>query len=155
MFKITERIEIVCDWKKTRNGFKHEATLFLDGRESDRAKCCYLNRTWESYEYQSVMKELIHKTKSISDKERELCKAFIEKDHTDWSQFRTTAMVANLGEILCDSQKEKNDWKTRMLNAGLGNRGLQMPDDWESLDEETRTARLDAVIKLMGEKHGN
>jgi len=140
-FRITDRIEIVCESKKTRKGFKHEATLLLDGSERDKVKCCYLNRTWEAYEYQSVIQELIRKTKSIPDSERELCKAFIEKDRTDWSQFKTTSMVANLGEMLCDSQKEKNDWKARMLKAGLGNMGLQMPDDWESLDENTKAAR--------------
>ena len=43
-------------------------------------------------------------------------------------------------------KKEKNDWKARMLKSGFGNMGLEMPEDWNSLDEETKEARLNAVI---------
>src|SRR3990167_162423 len=38
------------------------------------------------------------------------------------SLLNSIAMVAKMGEILCDNQKEKNDWKTRMLKAGLENK---------------------------------
>jgi hypothetical protein len=61
-------------------------------------------------------------------------------------------MVAKMGELLCDNQKDKNDWKARMLKAGLGNSGLEMPEDWDTLDEDTKQARLDGVIKIMSEK---
>lgn len=40
----------------TRNGFKHISTLYIDGREVATATCHYINRTWESYEFQLVMK---------------------------------------------------------------------------------------------------
>lgn len=40
--------------------------------------------------------------------------------------------------------KEKNDWKLRMLKAGI--QGLDIPDDWNGLDENTKTERLDKVI---------
>lgn len=47
--------EFICEWKNTRNGFKHECRLFVNGKFETSATCNYLNRTWESYEYQSVM----------------------------------------------------------------------------------------------------
>jgi hypothetical protein len=50
---------------------------------------------------------------------------------------------------MCQDKKEQNDWKARMLKAGLGNAGLQMPEDWESLDEQTKEARLNAVISVL------
>jgi hypothetical protein len=65
------------------------------------------------------------------------------------SQLRTVASVMSLGDIIGENQKERNDWKTRMLRAGLDGRGLIMPDDWDELDEDTKTARLDAVIKEL------
>lgn len=47
--------EFICEWKNTRNGFKHECRLFKNGTFETSATCNYINRTWESYEYQSVM----------------------------------------------------------------------------------------------------
>jgi hypothetical protein len=45
--------------RNTRTGFAHDTTLFIDGREHGRASCHYLNRTWECYRYQTVMKRCI------------------------------------------------------------------------------------------------
>ena len=44
-FVINKRFAIVCEWKKTRNAFKHEAILLKDGLEAERAEICYQNRT--------------------------------------------------------------------------------------------------------------
>ncbi|MGL5689737.1 MAG: hypothetical protein ACRDD8_02860 [Bacteroidales bacterium] len=56
-FTVNNReFEFLCYSKSTRNGFKHECDLFIDGRRFTSAKINYLNRTWENYEYQSVMK---------------------------------------------------------------------------------------------------
>lgn len=51
--------QFVNDSRSTRNGFAHDTTLFIDGCEYGRASCHYLNRTWESYRYQTVMKRCI------------------------------------------------------------------------------------------------
>ena len=57
-------------------------------------------------------------------------------------------MVAMFGELLCDNQKEKNDWKKRMLDAtGL----LDFPEDWDELSEEEKQKRLDNVIAVNKE----
>lgn len=47
--------EFICQFKNTRNGFKHECNLFINDRFETSATCHYYNRTWESYNYQSVM----------------------------------------------------------------------------------------------------
>ena len=158
IFKINEKIEIVCESQKTRSGFRHLATLLFNGIEQEKAKCCYLNRTWERYEFQTVLIEVgnkAFKNKIISEEQRkEICE-FSEKDHTDWSDFKAVSMVAKVGDILCENQKDKNDWKARMLKAGFENKGLIMPDDWETLDENTKGERLNAVIKLLGEEDEN
>jgi hypothetical protein len=59
--------------------------------------------------------------------------------------------IAKLGDLFCDNQKDKNDWKARMLKAGFENKGLQMPDDWNTLDEDEKQRRLDGVLEIMGE----
>lgn len=52
--------EFVCTSHNTRNGFAHDASVFIDGRDTParKATCHYLNRTWENYAYQSVMLQL-------------------------------------------------------------------------------------------------
>lgn len=146
--------QIVCEWKKTRIAFKHEATLFKDGQEIDNAKICYQNRTWESYEYESVIEKLLEKTNELTKEEKN---KFLSQNKESEHQringnFKMIAGIAKLGEILCDNQKSKNDWKARMLKAGLESSGLQMPEDWNKLDENTKTIRLNAVINELQQK---
>lgn len=65
------------------------------------------------------------------------------------SMLKSVAAIAKLGEIFCNTPKEKNDWQVRMLKAGLENRGLIMPDDWDSLSEEEKTKRLSKAIGAL------
>jgi len=153
IFKITEHLEVVCNSESTRYGFRHLATMCRDGIEIQDGKCTYQNRTWEAYDFQSVLFDVVRKAlknKLISEEEEKACDEFIRGDQTDWSGFKTTSAIAKMGELFCDNQKDKNDWKKRMLKAGI--QGLSLPDDWDTLDEDTKTARLDAVINEMGSK---
>jgi hypothetical protein len=62
IFKFDESRSIVCESQNTRYGFRHLATLFINGQEGWlKAKCCYYNRTWESFEFETVVKELLEK----------------------------------------------------------------------------------------------
>lgn len=69
-----------------------------------------------------------------------------EQVKSDDSGLQAIAMVAMLGNIFGTTQKESNDWKTRMLKAGLQDKGLTMPDDWEELSEDEKQKRLDNAI---------
>jgi len=64
------------------------------------------------------------------------------------SIMKSIGMVASLGDVFCDNQKDKNDWKARMLKAGLENKGLTMPDDWDTLSENEKEKRLNGVIDI-------
>ena len=146
-FKINDRIEIECEQKKARDGFNHVAILLLDGNVADRARAHYINRTWESYEFQSVMEKLIDKTKALPKTEKEKAQAFI-KNYKDEDHFKGLRMVAALGDILCDTTAERNDWKTRMMKASLGE-AVNFPDDWNGLPEEEKTRRLDGALDAL------
>jgi hypothetical protein len=65
------------------------------------------------------------------------------------SLLKTVAGVAALASVFTDSPKASNDWKARMLKAGLSGRGLMMPENWDQLDEATKTARLDSALKAI------
>ena len=149
-FKVNKNLEAVCQSEKTRYGFRHLATLIGDRREISKAKRCYYNRTWESYEFESVLETLLEKSISLSEWDKRCFKAMIKnggQHSTD--DLKTIGMVAMMGDIFGKTQKQKNDWKTRMLKAGLENKGLIMPDDWETLSEADKEARLDGAIKAI------
>lgn len=70
-FTLSDKYSVVCESSDTRNGFKHTATLLTNGRDTgETVKCNYLNRTWESYEYQSVLYKLIEKSQWIDKDEK-------------------------------------------------------------------------------------
>jgi len=151
IFKVSKDITVKCRSEKTSSGFRHLATLFVRGSERETAKATYQNRTWERYEFQSVLSRLLETTTSLTPKEREQFKYFIEQDHTDWSGMESVARIASLGEVFGTSKKEKNDWKARMLKAGLGNSGLEMPEDWDTLSEAEKERRLNQAIQQLRE----
>jgi hypothetical protein len=151
-FKINDKITAIARYEKTRNGFRHIADLYINGVLKESAKVTYINRTWESYNFQTVLQKLIRESGVLSSDEKKLGLAYADKDHSDNKTFNTIAMAAKMGDIFGQTLKEKNDWKARMLKAGLGGSGLEMPEDWESLDEETKKARLDAAIGVLGKK---
>lgn len=47
-------VQFLCKYRKTRNGFAHDAEMYLDGNWMVDYTCHYYNRTWESWRYQSV-----------------------------------------------------------------------------------------------------
>ncbi len=149
-FKVTKNITIECDWKKTSYGFKHEARLLVNGREHERAKVCYYNRTWESFEYESVIAKVLSKTNLVSKRMKTI---FLKRERGEYKKsvqksFGLISSIAKLGDVFCDNQKDSNTWKARMLKAGLGD-GLIMPEDWNSLNENEKERRLNNVIQSI------
>lgn len=63
-FKINDTYTIICETSKTRNGFKHTAHLLRNNQDTgEKVKINYINRTWETYTYQSVINKLISSSK--------------------------------------------------------------------------------------------
>ena len=156
-FKINNNLTVTCEYQNTRSGFRHVAVLFLDGNEINRAKCTYLNRTWERYEFESVLYELHEKSKKLLAEDElvlfldKIKNEFREEDEKQVNKmFGSVGAIAMLGDIFGKDKPESNDWKARMLKAGLP--GLSLPDDWDSLDDDTKSARLDSVINELTNK---
>jgi len=81
-FPISDKIEIFANSRKMRNGFNHYARLYINGQEDVETKIHYINRTWESYHFQSVIRQAVSKSKSLSDAEKQMAFAYIDKDWT-------------------------------------------------------------------------
>ena len=150
-FQINKNISVVCEAKNTRNGFKHEATLLINGVERDKAKICYLNRTWERFEFDSVISDLIEKTPYLSklQKSKFLNRKTTQNEKESEGMFRGISMIAKLGDIFGKTEEQKNDWKKKMLTVGLGKQGLEFPEDWDSLSEKEKKVRLDGTIETI------
>lgn len=151
MFQITPEITISAQSERTSYGFRHVATVFKNGSEVGFAKASYYNRTWEAFEFQSVSKSAISKS-SLSPKEKEYAKRWLDGDRTDWTSFNRTYGIAMMGELIGADQKQKNVLKAKALQVGLGNQGLSFPDNWSSLPEATKTKRLNAVMGILKTK---
>jgi len=154
IFRVDDKTEIQAVSEPTRNGFRHVAVLKVNGEEVDKSTAHYLNRTWESYEYESVIHDLIEKTSYIPKEDKEkVKKKFAEASHQKIEgEFRSIGAVASLGDIMGgETLKEKNAFKLRMLKAGLGNKGFEVPEDWDKLSEEEKGKRLDKSIKFLNE----
>jgi len=70
IFNLSKVYNVVCDWQNTRYGFRHIAVLHKNGFEIGRAKCCYYNRTWESFEFASVLAKIIDTYFENKEKEK-------------------------------------------------------------------------------------
>jgi hypothetical protein len=55
-----EKITFNNSYESTRGGFRHTSEVYIDGVFMHKSKCSYSNRTWESYTFQSVMKNALH-----------------------------------------------------------------------------------------------
>lgn len=70
IFKLDDVYSVICKYENTRNGFRHLAFLMKNDREIAKNKCLYCNRTWEAYEYETVLKNLINGYFENKEKEK-------------------------------------------------------------------------------------
>lgn len=145
-FRVNAQYNIYCRSEKTRYGFRHLAELCLGGCVVEKSKACYYNRTWESYEFQSVIHALLQKYFPLARASRYMKKLdAVARGECD-KRFGTVAAVAKLGDLLCSKQEEKNAWKKRMLGTVSG---VDFPDDFDKLPEEEKQKRLDGAITAI------
>lgn len=150
----TNKLSIKCWTEDTRYGFRHLAELrqTQEGEETrTNAKCTYYNRTWESYQYQSVLFNVIgkHFGKDTKNSDKYKAMADLQGLGCDTSIYKSVAMVNAIGSLITDNQEDKNKWDKRMITAGLPN--VQFPDNWDELPEDVKTKRLAEINKLMQE----
>lgn len=93
-------VRFVCESADTRHGFKHVVHMFVDNFEEECNTAYYLNRTWESYRYQTAMLGCVSKAK---ENRIEILKSNF-KSENEISRM-TAKRNAEFGEVL------KADWK--------------------------------------------
>jgi len=147
IFTLSKNYSVVCNSEKTKYGFRHLASLMNNGQEICKNKACYYNRTWESFEYQSVLRGVIAKHFEGKEKEKYLKIADQEGLKESGGFLKTVGMIAKIGDVLCEKKEEKNTWKKRMMATVPG---INFPENFDSLPEEEKARRLDGAIKFLG-----
>lgn len=159
-FKINDKLAIGAEVYETRRSWGHKAHLYRvrTPEQNDllieSTRITYYNRTWERFQFESILFQLIEKarrTHAIDENEAKVCNDYIKSYNTHDSHLKTVAIVAKLGDLFSSNKKEANDWKTRMIKAGLENKGLIMPDDWEELSESEKETRLNGAIAQLAQ----
>lgn len=79
IFTLADNYSVVCNSQSTRSGFRHVASVCRNGESIGSTKICYLNRTWECYQFESVLMQAIDKFFDGDEiiKQREFLKATV------------------------------------------------------------------------------
>lgn len=56
-----EKIYFYCNTTYTKNGFCHHVYTVGCGKENEHSRLSYLNRTWESFEYETALLHAVDK----------------------------------------------------------------------------------------------
>lgn len=57
------KFEFLCEFRRTRNGFCHNVRTWKNDNYLGLSRVSYLNRTWESFEFQSALNHACAKYK--------------------------------------------------------------------------------------------
>ena len=78
-----EFMYLFCHTENTRYGFRHICDFRRPGEWSaTRAKCCYYNRTWESFRYESLLRRAADKcSPEIAEAIRDMIAARAAAEH--------------------------------------------------------------------------
>ena len=110
-----EEITFRCYTTDTRSGFCHTAHLMGWKYDITDTKASYYNRTWERFEYESVLKRAIDKLPA--DLQKEVYAQIIDHKAAEEAE-KAEAMVKSF-EALHSSLSPEN--KERLANSGIEN----------------------------------
>ena len=157
IYNFGEGYQVNCRSEKTRYGFRHLCELTQNYNVLAKTKACYYNRTWEAYEFQSVIHQAIGiafgaggRRKNTPD-QIALIKQY--KDEIDArargieaKRFDPVKMVCAFGALLTSNPEERANWDKRMLSTIPG---IDFPDDFDQLPVEEQQRRLDKATEVL------
>jgi hypothetical protein len=158
-YNFGEGYQVNCRSEKTRYGFRHLCELTQNYNVLAKTKACYYNRTWEAYEFQSVIHQAIqavfdNRTRTQQKKGQEinpLVKQYCDEIDArargeEAKRFDPVKMAVAFGALLTDNPEERANWDKRMLSTIPG---IDFPDDFDSLPVEEQQKRLDKAKEVL------
>jgi hypothetical protein len=85
-------------------------------------------------------------TYHTTPKTTEELKQIIRGDKPQADPFSALKLVCAFGQVLNETQEEKNAWDKRMLST---QEGIQFPSDWDTLSEEEKAERLEKAKGVL------
>jgi len=100
-----EKIYFYCNTTYTKNGFCHHVYTVGCGKENEHSRLSYLNRTWESFEYETALLHAVDKfPKSMRAPLRLEIQAVAKNEHEKASAF-CAAFAANFAALSTEQKK--------------------------------------------------
>ena len=104
-----EVIRFYCDTTKTKNGFCHHVFADKGGKDYEHTRVSYLNRTWESFEYETALLHAVDKfPKSMRVPLRLEIQAVAQNEHEKAEAF-CKAFAANFAALSTEQKKFVQD----------------------------------------------
>lgn len=100
-----EEIRFYCDTTNTPNGFCHHVFALGGGKDYEHSRVSYLNRTWESFEYETALLHAVDKfPKSMRVPLRLEIQAVSQNEHEKAEAF-CKAFAANFAALSTEQKK--------------------------------------------------
>ena len=100
-----EKIYFYCSTTYTKNGFCHHVYTVGAGKENEHSRVSYLNRTWESFEYETALFHAVEKFPKILRVPLRLEIHAVSKNEHEKAEAFCQAFAANF-EALSTEQKK-------------------------------------------------
>ena len=117
-----EKYTFTCYTQSTSYGFRHIATLGHNNTTTCKyikndimAKCCYTNRTWECFKYETVLNKAINNLEAPKDIKKKLKAILIDKTETE-----VRAEAENFLEDFKNTFESLSDKNKQHVRNGLG-----------------------------------
>lgn len=111
-----ETIRFYCDTTNTRNGFCHHVFADGGGKDHEHTRVSYYNRTWETFEYETVLYCAIEKfPKSVRESLRLEVEALALDEHKKAERF-IKAFAANFAALSDEQKKFVRDHTPEITN---------------------------------------
>lgn len=124
-----EKIYFYCNTTYTKNGFCHHVYTVGCGKENEHSRLSYLNRTWESFEYETALLHAVDKfPKSMRAPLRLEIQAVAKNEHEKAEAF-FAAFQANFAALSSEQKKfvqEHTPVITSMDQAKVVNSAMAM-----------------------------
>ena len=100
-----EEVRFYCETTRTRNGFCHHVFASGGGKYYEHSRLSYLNRTWESFEYETALFHAVDKfPKSMREPLRLEIQAVAKDEHEKAEAF-CAAFAANFAALSTEQKK--------------------------------------------------
>ena len=111
-----EHVYFTCDTTNTKNGFCHHVFASGGGKYYEHSRVSYLNRTWESFQYETALYHAIEKfSKSLREPLRLEVEALALDEHKKAERF-IKAFEANFAALSDEQKKFVRDHTPEITN---------------------------------------